>query len=250
MEFGKMNKVIITLFLLLTFNSCQKDAIDLDIDKNRYISEFVRDTVYITDSVYVIKTVVRIDTVIQTIKDTIYLNRDKKLSQVYLDGAIQFSEKYWDSKKGDYVVVNHVYSEKDINYTMKANFDNLQKTLYADFVFTRGDYVNEKRGEWVFKIEVSSKYLNMENSNYLHPFGQNMELYHYFNVITTNKSYQYFSKLSQNNFMKIDFTNNFNVNKSIMIVDGFVLKNDFSNPIVFKDFLYYTLEIPLRIEDN
>ena len=70
-----MNKIILILFILVTFNSCQKDAIDLDIDKNRVISEFVRDTVYITDSVYVIQTVVRIDTVVQTIRDTIFKNK-------------------------------------------------------------------------------------------------------------------------------------------------------------------------------
>lgn len=245
-----MNKIILILFILVTFNSCQKDAIDLDIDKNRVISEFVRDTVYITDSVYVIQTVVRIDTVVQTIRDTIYLNKDKKLSKVYLDGAIKFSEKYWDSQKADYVTLNYVYSEKDINYAIKADFDNFQKTLYADFVFARGNYVSKKRGEWIFKVEVSSKYLNMENTNYLHPFGLNMGYYHFFTIITTNPSYQYFSKLSQNNFMKIDFINNFNADKSVMIVDGFVLKNDYGNPIIQKDFLYYTLEIPLRIEDN
>jgi hypothetical protein len=245
-----MIKYYLILAGIMFLISCTQDDLDFEQDKNRVISEFVRDTIYITDSVYIVEEKIIIDTLYETIRDTVYLNNQKDFKEVHIDGAISFSETYWDDYTQKFIKINHFYTERDVKSNFILDQDEDQKILHANIDFSRNNYNGANRDEWISKIQISTRYLNMNNVNYIHPFGWNLGLLHYFNVITLNKNEQYFSKLHANNLLKIEFENYYNFNRSKMKIEGLVLKNSAGGLYQEKDFIYFTLDIPLEIEEN
>lgn len=237
-----MKKIYIISFLVFLALACKENALDYESDDNRFISELVKDTVIIKDSVYVI------DTLVETIRDTIYVDKHKNFKQVYIDGAIAFSETYWSTSEGDYVTVHETYTENNVKNTFILDQTDSYKILHVNMDFTRNRYTFINRDELVYKVIVNTRYLNMDNVNYLHPFGWNLGLLHYFNVITINKNNKYFSKLDANNIMSIEFENYPQDEKrSKMIINCSVLKHERSPEP--NNFISFRLDVPIRIED-
>lgn len=243
-----MKKIYLISAFFIFLIACNENALDFESDKNRVISELVRDTIFVTDSIYIVEEVVKIDTLIETIRDTVYLDKQKDFKQVYVDGTIAFSETYWNSSEQRFITLNEHYTESYLKNTFILDKTDSQSILHVNMDFTRTGKGNSNRDEWVFKIQVNSRYLNMDNINYLHPFGWNLGLLHYFNVITVTKEDTYYSKLDANNLMQIEFEKYYqDISRSKMKVTGVVLKKDRSPEL--NNFITFTLDIPIRIED-
>ena len=243
-----MKELIFAILCIILLQSCEKDAIDFENDRNRIISEYKRDTIYVTDSIIVIQTLVVIDTIKTFVHDTIYLNKERKLRDVKIDGKVEFIETYWNNDFGDFKSIKEIYLAKDLKYNITLEDDDLSKILYVDLDFLRYDYVNKSRDEWISEILINSRYLNIFNTNMLRPFGTGIDSLHYFNIISTDNDKKYYSKLDQNNYVRISFNNDLDKNRMLMIIEGIVLKNNAPNTVFPMYYLSFSLAVPLVIK--
>lgn len=236
-------KIFLLTFITLILIACDsKNAVDFEDDKNRIISEMVRDTVFINDTTYIIETVVVHDTIKDVIYDTIYINKERKLIQLELNGQVQYSETW--IKGNERKTFNKAYKQNTINGTFYLDSLEDNVLIYTNMTFTRNEDNIENSTEWLFKLLLNTRFLNFDNETIILPFGQTPGIFHYFTVITTNKSKNNFPKVSQNNLLRINFNNK--QGKSFnMVIEGVLLKED-SDLINPNSYINFTLIVPLR----
>lgn len=238
-------KIFLFTFVTLIIIACDsKNAIDFEDDKNRIISEMVRDTVFINDTTVIVETIVVHDTIVDKIYDTIYINKERKLIQLELNGQIQYSENWF--KGNERKSFNKSYLQNTITGTFYLDSLEDNVLIHSNMTFTRNEDNIENSTEWLFKLLLNTRFLNFDNETILLPFGQTPGIFHYFTVITTNKNKTNYSKISQNNLLRINF-NNKQGNSFNMVIEGVLLKED-SDLINPNSYINFSLIIPLKFK--
>lgn len=250
---NKMNlKILFLTFVTLIIIACDsQNAIDFEDDKNRIISEMVRDTVFINDTTIIVETEIVHDTITDVVYDTIYITKERKLYELFINNNVQLTEYWYDGD--DLKSYLKTYSMNEVSNLINGTLylDSLEDNvlIHTNFNFTRTNYRNEKRDEWLFKLLINTRYLNFDNETILLPFGQNPGFFHYFTAITTNSKNEYFSKVSQNSLLRINFKEK-RKNSFIMEIEGVMLLEDIKikdlgNP---KSYITFILSIPLEFK--
>lgn len=238
-------KIFLLTFITLILIACDsKNATDFEDDKNRIISEMIRDTIFINDTTIIIETEIVHDTITDYVYDTIYINKERKLIQLELNGQIQYSETW--IKANERKTFNKTYQQNTIagTFYLDSLVDNV--IIHSNMTFTRNEDDIENSTEWLFKLLLNTRFLNFDNETILLPFGQTPGIFHYFTVITTNKNKTNYSKVSQNNILRINF-NNKQENSFNMIIEGVLLKED-SDLINPNSYINFSLIIPLKFK--
>ncbi len=240
-------KVFIYVFITTILIACNmKDAIDFEDDKNRIISEQLRDTFYINDTTFVEVRVVVHDTIRDTIRDTIYINQQRETIKLINDKPVTFTEK-WINAQETPENYKRIFFPSVIIGDFLLNINENGKIVFANIFFDRGEYVSDSRIEWLSDLTIGPRFLKYETKNTLSPFGQNLGGNNYFYATTKNKKNQLFRKSEPQNIVFVSFkeesTNRFN-----MIIEGTLIYND-KRP-EFKEFYFeFELIIPLRYKE-
>lgn len=239
-----MYKILILTYITFILIACNsKNAVDFEDDKNRIVSEMIRDTIFRTDSIEIVRTEVVHDTIRDTIYDTLYVEKERRKIEYFIDAGIEFTESWFFDKK-PYTSTSFI-DEKQLSGRFLLDSSNQNSILSVNLNFTRRrDNIPENINEWLHKLIINSHYLELHNQTTLQPFGQNLGFFHYFTAVTTNKGFNYFTKTQPNyNLVIVSFEEQ-SPTKMNMYINGEILKENVNN-IDSTSFISFRFKIPL-----